>query len=112
MMADSSFPGITEFWPALFGLAGSLVSLRYLVEATPTGRTVSVIISFIAQQALVPAAAEVFHWGPNVTAGAAFVIGFLAANLLGALWTASAGLRDAPLRFISDAWALFRGNKP
>lgn len=106
-MADLNdpLPGAgVSFWTMAAALAGSLLSLRTLVESAPMARALAVVGAWSLSFFVTPAAVE--HWGLSLKAerAVALIIAFLGVNLLAGIGTFGTKFRHDPA--IAIDWLL------
>lgn len=113
-MADLNdpLPGAgVSFWTMAACLAGSLLSLRTLVESTPTTRAVAVVGAFTTSFFLAPALAEAWALSPKGERAAGLVLAFLGVNLLAGVATFGRKFREDPGAALDWLISLVRGRR-
>lgn len=98
-----------SFWTMAAAAAGSLMTLRTLVDSSPMTRGVAVLSSWGLSFFTTPAAAEYLgasHKGERLIA---LLIAFLGANVLAGLFTFTEKFRVDPQAAAAWAWSLWRG---
>lgn len=114
-MADYSDPlpgsGVS-FWSLAACLAGSLLSLRTVVETTPMARMLSVASAFLLAYFLAPAISDYWGMGPKMERGTMLLVAFLGVNLLAGISIFSQKFMQNPREAIEWALSLWRGTKP
>lgn len=113
-MADLNdpLPGAgVSFWTMAACLAGSLLSLRALVESAPTTRAVAVIGAFSTGFFLAPAVAEYWALSPKGERAAGLVLAFLGVNLLAGAATFGRKFKDDPASALDWLISLVRGRR-
>lgn len=111
-MADLNdpLPGAgVSFWTMAAGLAGSLLSLRTLVESKPLARSLAVVGAWSLSFFATPAMVEWWSLGPKMERLAALLIAFLGVNLLAGVATFGAKWKDNPTAALEWALSLWRG---
>jgi hypothetical protein len=111
-MADFNEPlpgsGVS-FWTMAAAAVGSLLTLRTLVDSSPTTRAMAVLGSWGLSFFATPAAAEWLGASHKQERIIALVIAFLGVNILAGLATFSEKWRADPQAAITWAWSLWRG---
>lgn len=111
-MADMSDPlpgsGVS-FWTMAASLAGSLLSLRTLVESAPMARALAVVGSWSLSFFMTPAAVEYWSLGLRTERAVALVIAFLGVNVLAGLATFTTKFRENPTSAVEWLMSLWRG---
>ncbi len=113
-MADmhDPLPGSgVSFWTMAAALAGSLLSLRTLVESAPTARAFSVAGSWALSFFMTPAVVEWWALSLKAERAVALVIAFLGVNLLAGIATFGAKFREDPASAFDWLLSLLRGTK-
>lgn len=101
------------FWSIMACAAGSLLSLRTVVETTPIARMVSVLGSFLIAFFLGPAIAEHFGAKPsgNLERAIMLLTAFAGVNLFSGLATFLTKWRTDPAAALEWLISLWRGGK-
>lgn len=111
-MADFNDPlpgsGVS-FWTMAAAAVGSLLTLRTLVDSSPTTRAMSVLGSWALSFFATPGVAEWLGATHRQERIIALVIAFLGVNILAGLATFSEKWRADPQAAIAWAWSLWRG---
>lgn len=111
-MADMNDPlpgsGV-GFWTIAAAAAGSLLSLRVLVESSPVVRAWSVCAAFMVGFFGAPWAAEALGWSAKGERGLAVLISFVGVNLLAGLGTFARKWATDPQAALAWAVSLLRG---
>lgn len=98
-MADLNDPlpgsGVS-FWTMAAALAGSLLSLRTLVESSPTTRALAVAGSWMISFFATPAVSEYWQATPKMERLISLLIAFLGVNLLAGVGTFGEKWRKDP----------------
>lgn len=115
VMADYNDPlpgsGVS-FWSLTACLAGSLLSLRTVVDTTPLARMLAVASAFALAFFLGPAIAKYWQFGEEMKNGVMLLTAFLGVNVLAGLSIFSQKFMQDPRAAIEWAFSLWRGNKP
>lgn len=110
---NDPLPGAgVSFWTMAAGLAGSLLSLRTLVESKPLARSLAVVGAWSLSFFATPAIVEWWHLDPKAERLAALLIAFLGVNLLAGVATFGSKWKDDPTAALEWALSLRRGKKP
>lgn len=111
-MADYSDPlpgsGVS-FWSLAACLAGSLLSLRTVVETTPLARMLSVASAFSLAYFIAPAISDYWQLGARMERGVMLLVAFLGVNLLAGASIFSQKFMQNPREAIEWAISLWRG---
>jgi hypothetical protein len=111
-MADFSDPlagSGASFWSLAACAAGSLLSLRTMVETAPVARAASVLGSCAAAHYLGRGAEEMWHLGPAVRDCLMFLIAFMGINILCGLSVYAQKRAQNPEEAIAWLISLWRG---
>lgn len=106
-MADLSdpVPGTpVSYYSVAAALAGAMMTLRFLVEASPRGRFGSVVSAFVFALFVGPALAELLKLTRLQNDAMMLALGFAATNLIAGAWTFLEKFRADPQAAIS--WLL------
>lgn len=88
MAEPSSLPDSgVDFWTTIAAAAGSLLSLRTVLDASPWARMAAVGGAFAIAYFCAPALAELFGVGLKAERAIALMVAFVGINLLGGLAT-------------------------
>lgn len=98
------------FWTIAAAAAGSLLTLRTLIESSPLVRAGSVVSSFMVGFFAAPWISEVMGWSPKGERLAALVLSWIGVNLLAGLATFSLKWAKDPQAAVAWAFSLWRGN--
>lgn len=98
-----------SFWTMAAAAAGSLLTLRTLVDSTPTKRGLAVLGSWGLSFFTTPGVTEFIGATHKQERIIALLIAFLGANILAGLFTFSEKWRIDPQSAFAWAWSLFRG---
>ena len=113
-MADwnDPLPGSNvSFWSIMACAAGSLLSLRTVVETTPLARMVSVLASFSLAFFVAPAIAEHMGAGAKLEKAIMLLTAFVGVNFLAGIATFLTKWRTDPTGALEWLLSLWRGPK-
>lgn len=111
-MADMNdpLPGAgVSFWTMAAAAAGSLMTLRTLVDSSPMSRGAAVLSSWGLSFFTTPAVTEYLAASHKQERFIALLIAFLGANVLAGLFTFTEKFRVDPQSAFAWAWSLWRG---
>jgi hypothetical protein len=97
------------FWTMAAAAAGSLLTLRTMVESSPTMRMLAVLGSWTTSFFATPAVVEYFSLGMKGERLVALLIAFVGVNVLAGIATFSEKFRQSPTLAIEWAVSLLRG---
>ena len=98
-----------SFWTMAAAAAGSLLTLRTLVDSSPVTRGLAVLSSWGLSFFTTPGVAEWIGATKNGERIVALLIAFLGANILAGLFTFTEKFRVDPQAAAAWAWSLWRG---
>lgn len=114
-MADMNdpLPGAgVSFWTMAAAAAGSLLTLRTVVDSTPMTRMAAVLGSWAVAFFVTPGVAEYLGATHKQERLLALVIAFLGVNILAGLGTFVEKFRVDPQAAFTWLWSLWRGGRP
>lgn len=107
---NDPLPGAgVSFWTMAAALAGSLLSLRTLVESSPIARSASVVGAWSLSFFTTPAIVEYWSLSLKAERVVALMVAFLGVNVLAGLATFSIKFRENPTSAVDWLFSLWRG---
>lgn len=100
-----------SFWTMAAALAGSLLSLRTLVESSPLGRMIAVASSWMVSFIMTPWVAEYFSLSLKAERAASLIIAFVGVNLLAGIGVFAGKFRESPTSAVEWLVSLWRGKQ-
>lgn len=93
-----------SYYSTIAALVGSMLTLRFLVEASPRGRAVSVATAFCFTYFIGPSIAEYWQMSAKLERAMFLLLALISTNLLAGAWTFSDKFRQDPQSAVS--WLL------